>query len=335
MATKEYTVYMHVCPNGKRYIGITFRAPEVRWQNGTAYRRNPHFNNAIIKYGWDNIDHVILLSGLKRIDATRMEQIFIATFRSNKKEYGYNNTVGGDGSKGWIPTSGTLEKMSIAHSGEKNHFYGKTHSEEALKKMRDARAKQIMPKGRKLSEDAKRKIGDANKGNISYWKGKRLPDETKVKLSKARKELCKDKNVIKMMREVSPTKKKVYQYNIDGSLIKIWDSRHQAENEFRIGKKSQAISKCCIGNCNIAYGFYWSYTLVGSPIDVPQSLLARNVYQYDEGFNLIAVWDNLNTAVCKFREGVKSPVIRQNVCGMRNKAYGYIWSYEPMQREVI
>lgn len=50
-----YTVYKHTCPNGKVYIGITKRNVEKRWLNGKGYERQPHFYNAILKYGGDNI----------------------------------------------------------------------------------------------------------------------------------------------------------------------------------------------------------------------------------------------------------------------------------------
>lgn len=61
-----YTVYMHITPSGKRYIGITCRKPEYRWNNGKGYEANEHFYSAINKYGWDNIKHVIVLSGVSR-----------------------------------------------------------------------------------------------------------------------------------------------------------------------------------------------------------------------------------------------------------------------------
>ena len=31
-----YTVYEHIAPNGKKYIGITRRKPEYRWNHGRA-----------------------------------------------------------------------------------------------------------------------------------------------------------------------------------------------------------------------------------------------------------------------------------------------------------
>lgn len=42
----RYTVYMHICPNGKRYIGITGLYPKDRWKNGANYKFNRHFTSA-------------------------------------------------------------------------------------------------------------------------------------------------------------------------------------------------------------------------------------------------------------------------------------------------
>lgn len=53
----SYTVYMHITPSGKMYIGITGRNPLKRWgSNGSGYKGQA-FSNAIKKYGWDNMEH--------------------------------------------------------------------------------------------------------------------------------------------------------------------------------------------------------------------------------------------------------------------------------------
>ena len=61
---REFTVYMHVSPNGKRYIGITSQEPKLRWAGGSGYSDNKHFKSAIDKYGWNNFEHIIVASGL-------------------------------------------------------------------------------------------------------------------------------------------------------------------------------------------------------------------------------------------------------------------------------
>lgn len=91
-----YTVYKHTCPNGKVYIGLTSLPPEQRWNKGRGYSRNYHFFNAIIKYGWDNIEHSILHSNLTATDAQNIEAQLIAQYHSDNPQYGYNHTVGGE-----------------------------------------------------------------------------------------------------------------------------------------------------------------------------------------------------------------------------------------------
>lgn len=91
-----YTVYKHTCPNGKVYIGITSLEPEERWKKGRGYSNNYHFFNAIIKYGWDNIQHTILHSCLAQKDAQNLEAQLIAQYHSDNPQYGYNHTVGGE-----------------------------------------------------------------------------------------------------------------------------------------------------------------------------------------------------------------------------------------------
>jgi hypothetical protein len=91
-----YSVYKHTAPNGKVYIGITSLNPEERWNKGRGYSRNYHFFNAILKYGWDNIEHSVLHSDLPQSVAQSMEAQLIAQYHSDDPTYGYNNTVGGE-----------------------------------------------------------------------------------------------------------------------------------------------------------------------------------------------------------------------------------------------
>ena len=79
----SYTVYKHITPNGKIYIGITKRNPLKRWQNGRGYSTNKHFSRAIKKYGWNNIIHKILFSGLSEEEAKIKEIKLIAYYKSN------------------------------------------------------------------------------------------------------------------------------------------------------------------------------------------------------------------------------------------------------------
>ena len=92
---KSYIVYMHTTPSGKRYIGITSKLPCQRWSRGNHYKTQM-FGRAVEKYGWDNIKHEILYTGLTEEEAKAKEIELIAEYRTTEYEYGYNLTQGGN-----------------------------------------------------------------------------------------------------------------------------------------------------------------------------------------------------------------------------------------------
>ena len=104
-STKEgnvYTLYVHITPNGKLYIGITSKKVSDRWgDNGSGYFTSKYFYKAIQKYGWDNIDHIILLENLSKDAACECEKYLIAKYRSNNSKYGYNLASGGEVNRGY------------------------------------------------------------------------------------------------------------------------------------------------------------------------------------------------------------------------------------------
>lgn len=126
-----YIVYMHEHrENGKKYIGITCQDPYKRWGNGKNYKKTSYFRNAVDKYGWDMFRHEILYTNLSQKEACRIEQELIAKYKTNDREYGYNNSIGGEsgalGNRHKLSEE-TKRKMSIAK---------RCMSEETKEKMR-------------------------------------------------------------------------------------------------------------------------------------------------------------------------------------------------------
>lgn len=93
----NWKVYCHIFPNGKSYIGITHRAVEERWGKKGEKYKGQVVGAAIAKYGWDNIQHIILKEGLNRQQANYYEQQYIKTYNSHISQNGYNATWGGEG----------------------------------------------------------------------------------------------------------------------------------------------------------------------------------------------------------------------------------------------
>lgn len=122
---KKFIVYEHLFPNGKRYFGITSKKPNARWEGGTGYdkQHQPVMYNAIQKYGWDNIQHIILFEGLSFEEACSKEKELIAEYRTNccryGDDYGYNMTDGGEGHLGWHQSKENIEKLRQRFLGKK------------------------------------------------------------------------------------------------------------------------------------------------------------------------------------------------------------------------
>lgn len=94
---RTYYVYVHINKiNGKRYYGITCQLPRERWKHGSPYKTQPKFYNAILKYGWDNFEHIVLYSDVSRKEATELEMALIAEFHTTEPAYGYNVSIGGE-----------------------------------------------------------------------------------------------------------------------------------------------------------------------------------------------------------------------------------------------
>ena len=87
-------IYIHVNKtNGKVYIGQT-RSIRNRWRSG--YKQQPHFRKAIIKYGWNGFDHLILADGIseqKKLD--NLEKLWIILLQGTNRDCGYNLVPGG------------------------------------------------------------------------------------------------------------------------------------------------------------------------------------------------------------------------------------------------
>ena len=153
--TNSFTVYMHISPNGKRYIGITSKSMEQRWNNGNGYNHNAYFFDAIRKYGPKSFQHMILAKNLSKEQACKMEKELIKKYDTTNREKGYNHSTGGDISA-----------------------FGVRRTPEYVEKLRQRHL------GKNPSEETRRKISEKLKGKPSCRKGATMADISKKKTSK-------------------------------------------------------------------------------------------------------------------------------------------------------
>lgn len=127
-----FSVYKHIFPNGKVYIGITGQSLSRRWQRGEGYKHQPQMINAIHKYGWDNIQHVVVKSGLSREEAEILEIELIKEFDSTNPLNGYNRESGGNVNK--TISAETIERVRLAHLGKRQSKETRVKRSQSIKK---------------------------------------------------------------------------------------------------------------------------------------------------------------------------------------------------------
>ena len=91
-------IYKITFPNNKIYIGISNNIYRRMLEHNTDFRNNLPIELAIQKYG--KITEFDILEEIDPINRELMrqrEKFWISTFNSNKKEFGYNISEGGDG----------------------------------------------------------------------------------------------------------------------------------------------------------------------------------------------------------------------------------------------
>jgi len=141
--------YLLRFPNGKGYVGYTSLTPQQRFRSHWKQRKEKRFpvQRAMCKYNKEDI----VLETIAHFDtqekALEAEQYYIEKFNTYAGNgNGYNATLGGEAPcMTWMETKTKEEIDDInkrkGNSGEKNPFYGKTHSEETKQKAVETRKK--------------------------------------------------------------------------------------------------------------------------------------------------------------------------------------------------
>lgn len=219
----NYTVYKHTTPSGKVYIGITSKAVEKRWLNGRGYRRNEHFWNAIQKYGWENIEHKILATGLTKEEASEAEKMYIAIFSSHEPKHGYNLTEGGE--TGIVHTIESRRKLSESRKGQRYNI-GVPFTEERKRHLRENHA-------------------DVRGEKNPMFGKKRTPEE--IAIRQAHRVYVRGAN--------HPSARPILQLDMDGDLVKRWGSISEAAEHFC----RTSIKDCLRGKYKQHRGYQWRY----------------------------------------------------------------------------
>lgn len=246
---KYYSVYMHICPNKKVYIGITSKECEERWKNGRGYANNRHFISAVEKYGWENIQHIIIKKGINKKEACELEKEYIKKFDATNRIYGYNISTGGEcSSEGMHHTEEAKKKIGIASSARER-------KKESIELTAKARRKAVnvydfqlkFIKKCKSIREAEELTGVCNSNISGVCKGKYKQCNGYVfRYADDEREIVKGTH-----------RRPVEMYSLGGEYIKTFATIKEAAAE--VGVVETHIGDCCRGKYSQSGGYIWKY----------------------------------------------------------------------------
>ena len=219
----NYTVYMHITPSRKKYIGITKLKPEDRWRNGRGYYGSI-FYRAVCKYGWENIKHGIFAEGLSLEDAEALEVALSA--------YGYNVSLGGHVALR-DPSPEFKEKLRLVNTGKNN---------KKSMQIKCLNTEKIYESIRGAASDLG--LSHNNIRRVLYGRNKCTAGYNFEFVDKSN---CEGKMVhhLSMQDVHNLQKKRVAVYSMDGTLLSIEESRKAAGETY--GFSSLQVSNCIKG----------------------------------------------------------------------------------------
>lgn len=218
----EGIIYKYTSPSGKCYIGQTTNEllRRKKWNSNIYHYAGTKIDRARKKYGPENFKYEVLIRNkyssrsIAIEDLNRLEIYYIGLYDSYRN--GYNCTIGGEGVTGVKLTEEQIDKVRKAN------------------------------KGKRLSEEQKRKIGEVSR----KWQN---TIEGKIKMSNARK----GKKHKKKHQGFESIKKKILKIDKCGNIIAEYSSIMEASNGDNSIRSN--ISAVCRGKRLTAGGFIWKY----------------------------------------------------------------------------
>ena len=248
--SKQYSIYTHVSPSGKVYVGQSININRRWGYNGEHYMNKRKdgtyiqnaFAQALLKYGWENFKHNILLEGISKEEADYAEKYLIKWYKLHNQSY--NITDGGEGTCGHhAPLSKEAKEKLLIFLHTSPPMKGKHHSEETKKKISKAL------KGKKLPEERRRQMSEISKN-------RKHSEESKNKMSEYKK--ARPETWIGGWNKME-----VHQYDLQGNYIASYPSATDAAKI--LGKNiCSSIISCIKGNILSAGGYLWRKNKVNS-----------------------------------------------------------------------
>jgi len=258
-------IYKITNPNNKSYIGqsLNIKLRESKYKNLQCLSQ-PKIYRSLKKHGFEK--HIFEI-----IEECSLEELDEKEYQYKKEfidKFGWENALFCQlkDYKGGYKSQETKDKISRSNKGKhtksqkekdyisnfnKGHKYnlGKKRINRKIRKDKNSGYKRILQEGKTFG----RKPGFICSEQTKDLLRKPLSEERKIKLRKPRSEQAK----INMSIPRPWNTKSVLQYDLDGNLIKEWDSIKDAYLYFNKTKNASGITACIKKRQKTAFGYKW------------------------------------------------------------------------------
>lgn len=308
----NWSVYCFIAPNGKRYVGITSRKPEYRWNEGKGYKYNPHLHNAIQKYGWENFVKEIIADNLPELFAKELEVFYIKEWDLMNPIKGYNQTIGGDGAPGLVRTEAAKKNAKEGQRGSTTKKVLQFNVDGTFIKEFDTMTEAYRETGVHYSKISLVCNGTRKTSGGSMWRFADIERDI-------------EGNIKPATPNKKPSQKKVFQYEVDGTLINTYVSTMEAAKA--IGVDNSVICAVCNGKRKTFKGYVFRYegSLFKGYSDFKPNGFRKKVKKMNLNGQELEVYNSLSEAASKNKTTAGNI---GNCCrGISKSAIGFKWCY--------
>ena len=206
----NYSVYQHVTPDGMYYFGATNNIKR-RWRGNGCLYKTTALQPYIEKYGWDNIQHIVLFKDQTKENALWIENFLIETVREDgvcinknrsgnvSKEEGYKQ----DYDKHYYKENKDKKKQYYEQNKDKIREQSKQYREQNKDKIREYLEQYYEQNKDKIKEQSKQYY-EQNKDKIREYQ-RQYQRKNKDKINEYQRQYRQHKKLEKQLKEVETT----------------------------------------------------------------------------------------------------------------------------------
>ena len=206
----NYSVYQHVTPDGMYYFGQT-NDIKRRWRNNGAEYKTTSLYPYIEKYGWDNIQHIVLFKDQTKENALWIEDFLITTAQEDGVCINKNRSGNISKEEGYSQEYYEQNKQQIREKQNQYYETNKEQIQERHKQYYETNKGQISEQKKQYYETNKEQILEQQKQYYETNKDKKREynrqyrEQNREKYNEYQRQYYQRKKLEKQLKEVETT----------------------------------------------------------------------------------------------------------------------------------